>query len=73
MDTDALAVVQWRGHVQLSATPGTAAHQFLLSLTISWSLLELMSIDSVMSSSHIILYWPLLLAANVSQHQGLFQ
>ena len=41
-----LAVVQSISPVQLSATPWTAAHQALLSSTVSWSLLKLMSIDS---------------------------
>ena len=44
-----------------SLRPQRLQHTFPLSLTISWSWLELMSIDSVMSSSHIILYCPLLL------------
>ena len=38
-----------------SATPWTAARQASLSITISWSLLKLMSIESVMPSSHLIL------------------
>ena len=38
-----------------SATPWTAACQACLSFTISWSLLKLMSIDSVMPSNHITL------------------
>ena len=42
-----------------SATPWTAAHQPFLSLTISWSLFKLMSIDLVMSSNHLILCCPL--------------
>ena len=45
-------------HVQLFATPWTAAHQGSLSFTISWSLLKLMSIDSVMPSNHLILCYP---------------
>ena len=36
-------------HVQLFATPWTAAHQASLSITISWSLLKLMSIESMMN------------------------
>ena len=36
-------------------------HQASLSLTISWSLLKLMSIKSMMPSNHLILYSPLLL------------
>ena len=38
----------------------TAAHQSSLSITNSWSLLKLMSIKSVMPSSHLILCRPLL-------------
>ena len=47
--------------VRLFATPWTAAHQASLSITNSRSLLKLMSIDSVMPSSHLILCCPLLL------------
>ena len=47
-------------HVQLFATPWTAARQVSLSLTISRSLLKLMSIASVMPSSLLILCCPLL-------------
>ena len=42
-------------------TPWTAAHQASLSFTISWSLLKLMSTESMIPSSHIILCHPLLL------------
>ena len=59
---------QWSGcsiqslsHVQLFATPWTAAGQASLSITNSWSLLRLMCIESVMPSSHLILCHPLLL------------
>ena len=48
-------------HVQLFATPCTAACQASLSFTISWSLLKLMSIESVIPSNHLILFRPLLL------------
>ena len=44
-----------------SATPWTAAHQASLSFTISQSLLNLMSIESMMPSNHLILCCPLLL------------
>ena len=43
------------------ATPWIAAHQASLSITNSWSSLKLMSIESVMPSSHLILCHPLLL------------
>ena len=42
-------------------TPWTAACQAPLSITNSWSLLKLMSFESVMLSNHLILYHPLLL------------
>ena len=48
-----------------SATPRTAARQASLSLTISQSLLKLMSIESVMPSSHLVLCCPLLLLPSV--------
>ena len=53
--------VQSLSHVQLFATPWIAAHQASLSITSSQSLLKLMSIESVMPSSHLILCRPLLL------------
>ena len=53
--------VQSLSRVQLFATPWIAARQASLSITNSWSLLKLMSIESVMPSSHLILCHPLLL------------
>ena len=50
-----------RSVVSDSATPWTAAHQASLSIANSQSLLKLMSIESVMPSSHLILCGPLLL------------
>ena len=46
-------------------TPWTAARQSSLSLTISWSLLKPVSIESVMPSNHLILCYPLLLLPSV--------
>ena len=51
--------------VRLFATPGTAAHQASLSITNSWSLLKLMSIESEMPSYHLILCCPLLLQPSI--------
>ena len=45
--------------------PWTAARQTSLSITTSWSLLKLMSIESVMPSNHLILCRPLLLPSSV--------
>ena len=53
--------VQSLSHVQLFATPWIAARQASLSITNSQSSLKLTSIKSVMPSSHLILYRPLLL------------
>ena len=52
-------VVQSLSHVQLFASPGTAAHQASLSFTISWSLLRFMSVESMVPSNHLILSCPL--------------
>ena len=54
-------VVQWVSRVQLFATSWTEACQASWSFTISLSLSKLMSIESVMPSSHLILCHPLLL------------
>ena len=53
--------VQSLSRVRLFATPWIAARQASLSITNSRSLLKLMSIKSVMPSSHLILCHPLLL------------
>ena len=47
-------------HVWLFVTPWTATCQASLSITNSWSLLKLMSIESVMPSNHLILCLPVL-------------
>ena len=47
--------VQLLSHVQLFVTPWIAAHQASLSITNSRNSLKLMSIESVMPSSHLIL------------------
>ena len=52
---------QLLSHVQLFAAPWTAAYQASPSITNFWSLLKLMSIQSVMPSNHLILCHPLLL------------
>ena len=55
---NSVVAVQLLSHVQLFATPLTAACQASLSFTISWGLLKLMSIESVMPSNHLILSHP---------------
>ena len=57
--------VQSLSHVQLFATPWTAARQSSLSITSSQSLLKLMSIELVMPSNHLILCHPLLLLPSI--------
>ena len=51
--------------VQLFATPWTAACQASLSITNSWSLPKLMSIESVMPSNHLFLCCPLHLLPSI--------
>ena len=51
--------------VRLFATPWTTACQASLSITNSWSLLKLMSIELVMPSNHLILCRPLLLLPSI--------
>ena len=55
-----LSTVQSLRQVRLFVTPWTAAHQASLFVTNSQSLLKLMSIESVISSNHLILCRPLL-------------
>ena len=57
--------VQSLSHVRLFATPRIAAHWASLSITNSWSSLKLMSIESVILSSHLILRCPLLLLSPI--------
>ena len=51
--------VQSLSRVRLFVTPWTAAHQASLCIISSWSLLKLLSIESVMLSNHLILCRPL--------------
>ena len=57
--------VQLLSHVQLFATPWTAARQASLFITNTQSLFKLMSIESVMPSNHLILCRPLLLTPSI--------
>ena len=69
-----LSPLQLLSCIWLSATPWTAARQASLSITNSWNLLKLMSIESGMPSNHLFSCRPLLFPPSIlSQHQGLFQ
>ena len=57
--------VQSLSCVQLFVTPWAAARQASLSVTNSWSLLQLTSVESVMPSNHLILCRPLLLPPSI--------
>ena len=57
--------VQSLSRVRLLTSPWTAACQAPLSITNSWSLLKLISIESVMLSNHLILCPPLLLLPSI--------
>ena len=65
--------VQLLSRVRLFVTLWTAARQASLSITNSRSLPKSMSIKSMMSSNHLILWSPSPPVLNLSQHQGLFQ
>ena len=56
-----ISSVQFLSRVRLFVTPWTEARQAFLSITNSWSLLKLMSIQLVIPSNHLILCHPLLL------------
>ena len=58
-------VVQSLSHVWLFSTPWTAAHQASLSFTVFQSLFKLISIESLMPSTHLILCHPHLLLPSV--------
>ena len=58
-------VFQLRSPVRLFATPWTAGSQDSLSFTISWSLLKLMSIESVIPSNHLVLCHLLLILPSI--------
>ena len=58
-------VVQSFSRVRLFVTPWTAAHQASLSITNSWSLFKLISIESVMQSNCLILCHPLLILPSI--------
>ena len=67
-----VVVVQLLSRVWLFATPWTAGLQGSLSLTISWTLLRLRSIESVMLSNHFIPRCPLLLLRSISPSISIF-
>ena len=60
-----ISSVQSLSRVRLFATPSITARQASLSITNSWSLPKLMSIESVMPSTHLILCHPLLLLPTI--------
>ena len=64
--------VQSLSHVRLFATPWIATRQTSLSITNYQSLLKLMSIESVMPSSHLILCCPLLLQPSLFPSISIF-
>ena len=58
-------LVQSLSHIRPFVTPWTTALQASLSITNSWSLPKLMSIESMMLSNHLILCYPLFLLPSV--------
>ena len=64
--------VQSLSRVQLFVTTWTAACQASMSITNSWSLLKLMSIESVMPSNHLILCHPCLFLPSIFPSNRVF-
>ena len=62
---DMNVVVQLLSHILFFVTPWTAASQISLSFIIPRSFLQLMSIESVMPSNHLILCRPFLLPPSI--------
>ena len=62
---DMFSSVQLLSRVQLFVTSWTETQQAFLSFTISWSLLKLMSVESMMPSNHLIFCCPLLLLSSI--------
>ena len=60
-----LKSVQLHSRVRLFETPWTAAQWASLSITNSWSLLKLMSIEAVMPFNHVVLCHPFLLPPSI--------
>ena len=58
-------VVQLLSRVWLFVTPWSATHQTPLSFTVSWNLLKLTSVESMMPSNHLIFCHPLLLLPSI--------
>ena len=64
-DNDQPTVVQSLSCVRLFVTPWIAACQASLTFTISWRLLKLISIATVVPSNHFIIYCTLLFVPSV--------
>ena len=60
-----LSSLQSLSHVRLFATTWIGARQASLSITNSWSILKLVSIESVKPSNHLILCCPFLLPPSI--------
>ena len=67
-----VVVVQLLSHVWLFAKPWTAACQASLSFTVSWNLLKLMFIESMIPSNRLILCRPLLFLPSIFPSSRVF-
>ena len=68
-----ISSVQSLNRVQLFTTRRTVARQASLSTTNSWTLLKLMSIESLIPSNHLILCYPLFLLPSLLPSIRVFQ
>ena len=73
MSSDFVIILELLSHVQLFATPWTAAHQASLSFTIYQSLPKLTSIESVMPSNNLILLPSIFPSIRVSSRESALQ
>ena len=67
-----LSPVQLLSRIRLFETPCTAACQASLSITNSWRLLKLMSVELVMPSNHLNLCYPFLFLPSIFPSIGVF-
>ena len=71
--TSSVSLVQSLSRIRLFATPWTVAHKSSVSITSSWSLLKLISIEPMMPSNHLILCRPFFSCPQSFPASGSFQ
>ena len=67
-----IVVIQLLSHVRPFGTPWTELYHAFLSFTVSYSLLKLMSVESVMPSNHPVLYCPIFFLPSIFPNTRVF-